>query len=264
MRKLLALLLLSMCLPAQAANLFFTRCESDTLDGTHDHSVGDTSATGVNTPTYSSAAAKIGTNGCENTANGAHNEFTVSTDDIIQRDEGSVGLWVQFPTTWITGQLVFVANGASANDNIRIETVGTDDATGREFLFRHRVAGISNFTVSTNDVDVQLATWYFVVIRWDEAADDRRLEVYNTSLSLVGTPAQDLTTVFGQQTGAFTLMEFGDTAVHNRDVYIDNVMIDDDYSATLETKGNISSYTNYSGGGASIPAIYRVLRQQKQ
>lgn len=222
---------------------FFWRCEGTTLDGTHDFTGGDNAATLNSTAAINTDAAKIGTNGLDIPSSTDYAEFAVSSDDIISRSAGAVGFWFRV-TTWGAGATLFHAFGTAANDQISLSLSGTS-----ELLFRHRVSGVTNLTLTTTDASLTTATWYFVVIRWDDAANDRRLEIYDTAGSLVGTPVEDLTTAFGQQTDLITL-RIGDVTGTACDVHIDNVFIADSYSEDLPTWKDITSYTEYGVSGA--------------
>ena len=120
---------------------------------------------------------------------------------------------------------------------------GTDDSTGRELLLRIRMAGGANVTLATTAADLQLNTQYFVVARWDEPNNDRRLEVYDSAGSLI-TAVEDLTTNYDQPSGINEL-RIGRTSGMNNDMHIDNVFIADAYAEALEDFYNITSYTDY-------------------
>src|SRR5688500_7419965 len=111
---------------------FFWRCEGTTLDGTHDFSAGDTTATATNTPAISATAAKIGSNGALFDSGSDRYAFTPTS--IISTTAGAVGFWLQFPTAFPAsgGAYVFYSQGTNSNDYIRIETLSGGGAGQRK------------------------------------------------------------------------------------------------------------------------------------
>ncbi len=233
---------------------FFWRAEGTTLDGTHDFSAGDTTATLNASAALNTDAVKIGTNGLDSASNDSYAEFAVSSNDIISNVEGAIGFWFRY-VTWNVSHFHFLAQqtGQAAN-NIAIFSAGTDDATGREITLRVRRAGVSNVSITTTDADLQTNTWYFLVARWDEPNSDMRIEVYNDNGSLRHA-FENLTTNFDQPQG-LDVLRIGDSlgAGGTFDHHLDNIFIASDYSEPLENKMNITSWTEYEGG-ASIPPV---------
>lgn len=228
---------------------FFWRAEDVTLDGTHDFSVGDTTATLISTADTVPGAAHIGTNGLDIPSSNDSAQFAISSGDLISPGTGAIAFWFRMVT--FTGASMFNANiNATPNTNITILQNGTDDATGREILLRNRLNGVSNVTLFTTDADLALNTWYFVVARYDEPNNDRRIEIYNEDGSLRGTPAEDLNTNFDQATGMDTL-RIGEVGGSSIDVHLDNIFIADDYNEPLEDKMNITSWTEYESSATT-------------
>lgn len=225
---------------------FFWRCEGTTLDGTHDFTAGDNAATLSSTAAINTDAARIGTNGLDIPSSNDAAEFTISSNDLISTAGGSAAFSFRV-TTWGNGAVIFTAVGTAGNDHIRVE-LGTTD----ELIFRHRVSGTSNLTLTTTAANIATGTWYSVVIRWDPSAEDRRIEVYDDAGSLIQA-VEDTTTAFGPQTDLIAL-RIGETAGVACDVHIDNVFIADTYAEALEDFLHITSYTEYgvaAGGEVS-------------
>ena len=192
-RVYLSGLIFSETTPANNVN-FFWRAEGTTLDNTHDYSVGDQTATLNSAAAINTDAMHIGTNGLDIPSASDNAQFTVSNGDIINSATGSFGFWFRM-VTFTTASMFATAENAQQANNITIARSGTDDATGREILFRVRRSGGANVTLTTTDADLALNTWYFLVARYDEPNNDRRLEIYNSDGSL-RTAVEDLATNF--------------------------------------------------------------------
>ena len=252
-RVYLSGLIFSETTPTNSVN-FFWRAEGATLDNTHDYSVGDTTATLGSTAAINTDAAYIGTNGLDIPSSSDNAQFTVSNGDIINTITGSFGFWFRMVTFTTASMFAAVENAQQAN-NITIARSGTDDATGREILFRIRRSGGANVTLTTTDADLALNTWYFVLARFDEPNNDRRLEIYNTDGSL-RTAVEDLATNFDQLSALDTLY-IGEIGGGATDVHIDNIFIADDYNEPLEDNMNITSWTEYGAAADTLPINVR-------
>jgi hypothetical protein len=227
------------------ALLFFWRCEGTTLDGTHDYSAGDTTATLNSGALINADAARIGTNGLDIPTASDNARFDAAS--IIAPAVGSLALSVRF-TTFASGRSVAWAFGTNTLDQILLETTGTDDATGRELRIRYRstTGGAENVVLATTAADLALATWYGVVIRWDATANLLKLEIYNddgslrtevSSTSAISPPA-DLVSMWWGESGAGAI-----------DLHLDNLFIADTYEEPLEDFLDITSYTEYGAAG---------------
>lgn len=231
------------------ALLLFSRMESDTLDGTHDFTAGDgTWATVAGSPAFNTDAALYGTNGLDCPGHSTNVGLTVSSEDIINQGVGAVGFWFRM-AGFINGAILFIArNSGTPNNQIQIEMLGTDDATGRELRLRIRLSGVTNVTLDTTAADLQLNEWYFVLFRYDEPNSDRRMEIYNDDLSL-RTSVEDLTTNFDEPTGIDTLLVGNITTGSGLDTHFDNLFIADAYAEPIEDFLDITSYTEYGVSG---------------
>jgi hypothetical protein len=227
------------------ALLFFWRCEGTTLDGTHDYSAGDTTATLNSGALINTDAARFGTNGLDIPTASDTARFNAAS--IINGAEGSVALSVRF-TTFASGRSLLMAFGTNVLDQIRIETTGTDDATGRELRVRHRTTagGAENVVIATTAADLELNVWYGVVARWDTTADSLKLEIYNSDGSLRTEVSSS--SAITAQTDIVNLW-WGEDGAGAIDMHMDNLFIADTYEEPLEDFLDITSYTEYGAAG---------------
>lgn len=254
LKYLIAVAMLGCSLPAQAGLTFFWRCEGTTLDGTDDFTVGDNTATA--TGTADATAMRVGTNGCLVDAISEDFRFDNSTTPIVPVAEGSMGFWLQFPSALPgDGSQIYTARAAAAaTDALQIRY---DVANDLDWRIANTAAGA--IVLPTTGGQVTTGTWYFIIVRWDDAANDRRIEIYNTSMSLIDS-AEDLATDFTPP-GTLNHTSFprmGDISAQDVDIYFDNVFISDNYSEPIEDNATITSFTQYddgTGGGTVINPI---------
>lgn len=227
---------------------FFWRCEDVNLDGTHDFSAGDTSATATNTPAINTTAVRYGTNGAFFDSGSDRYSFTPTS--IISNTAGAAGLWFQFPTAFPAsgGAYIFYAQGTNFNDYIRVETLTGLGASNRGLRLSIRNNGGAAATLDLTDNELAPGNWYFLAFAWDSVAPSRRITVYDTSMSVL----EDRTS-----TAAFTApvditnWVFGDITGSTGTMYIDNV-----FAASLAAdidilidNSTITSYTLFDDGG---------------
>lgn len=251
MKKLLFALLVLAALPVDAANTLFWRCEGTTLDATHDHSAGDTTATAVSSIAVDATAVRFGTNGC-NAAISGDDYFSFTATSIVSTTEGAAGFKIN-PQTWgaDTGVLAMYNTGAPS-DQIVVTLTGTD-----EVRLRFRVNGGNNDTAETTAANLVTSTWYGIVVRWDTAANLIRVEVYNDAGTLIQGVTNSGSTIDPQ--AAINEINFGDTDSTGRH-YLDNLVIGDDYDDPVQTWINYTSYTEIGGGGGGGGLLLRRRR----
>ena len=116
-----------------------------------------------------------------------------------------------------------------------------------------RTTGEGITTLDSTQV-ISTDTTYFVIVKWDQAASDRRIEIYNSSGTLLQAD-EDLTTSWVTPSEAYPVtdgMSFGGpSSVAN--VHLDNFFIGTAYpdGTAIHTNRGITSYTQYSTGGGS-------------
>lgn len=220
---------------------FFWRCEGTTLDGTHDFTAGDNTATLNGGAEISAAAALIGSNGLNCPT--ADDYAIFSPASIISVGAGAVAFSFR-TSTWNADKWIFFTTGTAPSDFLAIALNGTD-----EIQARHRVAGGSDVTIVTTAANLVVDTVYRVVCRWDTTADDFRLEVYNSSNVLIEA-VESLST--GIDNWADVLTFNVGAANTGAGVHIDNVFIADAYDEALENFLSITSYTQYGSSSAVV------------
>lgn len=223
---------------------FFSRCEGATLDGTHDYSAGDTTWTLNSAAEFSATGQHIGTNGL----------YTPSGDDygildatsIVSRLAGTVAFWLRFDT-YGGGTVVFDAVGTNAGaDYIRLSTNWSNG-----FECRHRSSVGNNQAISTSSISVTGATRYFVQLHWSAALDSLKLEIYNSSGTLIES-VENTSAGLGAAPADIINVHLGTKDGGGR-VSIDNVFFGSAYDDDFLAQRDITSYTEY-GGVASAPS----------
>jgi len=250
---------------------FFWRCEGTTLDGTHDYSGGDTSATAQNgSISLTTNANRVGTYGIETTAavltayqfdptdNGIFTNYTTPSSAV-----GSAAFSVQAPTalpqtTNVCGWMV--RSATSTTDAFRVTY---DDTHGFRFWIGNDSYG--DVYVRTNSISLSTATWYGIVIRWDIPSDTMKIELYNAAGSLLSSGTQqydnsdtpssyDLSLYVpgGSMSNTSGIRLGSVTGANTGNMYFDNFFFADAYDEPLENNLTITSYTNYSAGDVTI------------
>jgi len=206
---------------------FYWRCESATLDPTHDYSAGDTTAVGSTGARLSAAGAKLGTNGLEAYATDGYYSFT--STNIVSVFSGSVGFWFKY-TTWVQGDAVF--NCPFSEGYIQIQT----GATQGTLQGKLRNTGYGDANVNTSTSPMLSNTWYFLVLRWDHTTDLLKIEVYNENLTLRESTQMALT--WPPPLNDHTEFAFGTWEMR---ICVDNIFISQSYSEPLQ---NYALYTS--------------------
>lgn len=222
---------------------FFWRCEGTTLDGTHDYSIGDTTATANGTPTISATAARIGSNGVLIDASEWY-EFD-TPDTIVNRLTGSAAFWFQCPTAFpSSGQVIgFYSRGATFENSISVRMSGTDELN----LRIDSTTGPVEQSLLTTAANIAVGNWYFVVVRWDQPNNDRCIEVYDTSGTLI-QKVEDTSTAYTAPTELNDSgggLRYGNVSGSTNTLYIDNVFVADSYAEPLQDYLTITSYVGY-------------------
>lgn len=234
---------------------FFWRAEGETLSGTDDFSVGDTTATQqpASGPAISATAALVGSNGVLIDASGEHYRFDNTGTAIISPSAGSVGFWVRFQT-WSTTATTLYARGASANDFIQINGTATNEIR----LQIGNSVGPTTASLNTTAVNIANDTTYFLTASWDDTADLRRICVYDSG----GTLVEACTTSAAAFTGpadlnSTTSLRIGDAAGATTAFYVDNIFVGSLYADAdlFFTNRSIASHTSYATGSGCRGAL---------
>jgi len=221
---------------------FFWRCEGTTLDGTHDYSAGDTTATLDSGTTISSAQPMVGTNSLALSGTSDSAIFAINSNDLISPSAGAIGFWVRIGTQSAGAELFSAWNLSTPSNNIR---VFMDASDASQLKFQYRSSAGDNNQVGTT-IGLTTGTWYFIVARWHYANSDIRLEIYDDTGTLLQY-VEDLSSGFvaGGPAGLDTLQIGTNTGANIGTTYFDNVFIADTYNAPLQHFSTITSYTQY-------------------
>lgn len=225
---------------------FFWRCESETLDSTHDFSAGDDTASAFGTIALDSAAARVGTNGI--LVSNTNTQYRFNPASIFDRLEGSAAFSFRLTANPSGISSMLFVRGASFNDYLMLAAVNDFSAGSGtvRFVLRSTDTGGEEITVLATGNGLSLNTWYGGVIRWDQANSLLRVEIYDNSGTLVAS---------GERTEAFVApldfnenagFRIGEAAGSTMRLHIDNVFVSDSYDEPLQHNLTISSYTEYS------------------
>lgn len=231
------------------SNNLFWRCETETLDATHDHTLGDTIAAAGTGGSLSATAARVGTNGILSAASQVGG-YTLDAAGIWPSaatpgsSAGSAAYSFQYPTAVPGSGLVngLRAQGTTTTNQIGVETSGTAN-------LRLKIGNATtNIQLATTSAALTFGAWYGVVIRWDLANDKRCIEVYSAAGALI-EKVEDVATDLNAYIPAEALanIKLGIKGSNwANDIWFDNFMVDDDYDAPLQEKLTITSYTEYA------------------
>lgn len=241
---------------------FFWRCEGTTLDGTHDYSAGDTSATATGSAAIATAAVKVGSNGVE-CVNGT-DYYAFDSASIATIDQGSMACWFQYKTAVPTAGYLIPLTIREQSPAQTDDLIGIQSEASQELRLSLRKEGSAIVTLATTAANLAIDTWYFVTASWHLSADKRRIRVYDASGSLIQEVEDTSTDLAGCTPGTVDTIRVGNNSSHTSGVYVDNVFIGDAYADadTFYSKRDITSYTQYSGSAVAplAAAYYAMLR----
>ena len=238
-----------------ALKFYFRFENSGTLDGTHDYSAGDTTATNNGSPTFDGTTFKVGSYAGSYPSASAQHRFDpasiLASGGPGGASAGAVGFWFYTTSGRNTDRdLFFFARGsASANDCINVRCGGSNTV---KFQIRNATNGAAELAHGSAISD---NTWYFVVVAWDSATNSRRISLYDSAGAEVGTTVTDTSTDFTSNLPAnlTSRFQFGDNTGSGPFGFVDNAFIGDAYADadTFVSNKSITSYTNYSAGGSA-------------
>lgn len=244
-----------------ALTLYWRQENSLSLDGTHDYSAGATTATTNASPTFDGTTYKIGSYSGSYPSAGAQHRFSptsiISSGGPAGSSAGAVAFWFRTTSGRNTDrELFFYARGsASSNDCVALRCGGSNTMYLYHRNATNGAATLAHASTLSND------TWYFVGMAWDSTATSRKLALWDSAGSLIGSTVEDTSTDFTTYLPAnlTSRIQFGDNTGSGPFGYTDNIFIGDAYADldTFYTKRDITSYTEYAGGSAPIAAYAR-------
>lgn len=228
---------------------------SNTL-GSNDYTVGSDSVAsdGAGAPTFSGTAAKVGSYGLLSSAGNGNKYFSTSSGTVpANRLVGSVGFWARWPSAFPTNGLAVGFRFISATAARRIEMQWL---TGNQVKLRIGSTSGGNADLDTSSLSLSTNAWYFFVFRWDQPNSKRAIEVYDSSLSLVGSVSDTSTgfTAPEDLVGANGLV-FGNSSSSTATMHFDHLLISDVYDAPLQNNAFITAYGDYSESLLSVPVL---------
>ncbi len=223
---------------------FFWRFEGTTLDGTHDFTGGDSTATTNGSASLSATAARVGTNGGLFPASGGHQfRFDTSTG-IVDRLLGAVGFSFRVTTAPSGVQGILNISGSAGNNYVFEVVAG-------EMRVTTNLEGTGESSLITTAAGITTNLWYGILYRWDHVGNRRTIEVYNASNALIDSIVDNTAFTVPADLAASDGMRIGNTDGNDAVCHFDNLFIGDTYAEPIESNFTITSYTGYSGGGGS-------------
>lgn len=233
------------------ANTFFWRCEGTTLDGTHDNSAGDTTATANDSAAINTAQVKVGTNSHDCATGSSYYSFDLASDIVLSA--GSAGFWI-YPDNWAAGMIFWQALDVSSTaDHISLTKTGSSGSGG--ITLEVRDAGFGNSTITTGDLGITTGNWYFVTFGWSESATSLYIHVFDNTLTELAAATEDTAVAanYFPPWANLDVLRLGHQSGTGNSAHFDNYMISDSYSEDLVSNANITSYTSWGGGGGANP-----------
>lgn len=228
-------------------NLFW-RCEDEILDPLLDHTTGantfEIAGPGI---TIGSAAGMFGTNGI--VVNDDETWVHMLGAGIANPVEGAAGFSFRY-SAWQASTSIFILQGSDFTDRIEIITLGTDEL---RFTIDSNSGG-GPWNLDTTAANLASGTRYGILIRWNDATNSRRIEIYNDDGSLRHA-VEDTSTAFSAPVelnadivlGGFAFIG-GAFAAH-----FDNLFIADAYDAIIEDNFGIESFADYGEADEEEP-----------
>jgi len=142
---------------------------------------------------------------------------------------------------------------ASFAENILLRVSSSGNA---DLGINEEGTGTSNLV--TTGAAITNNNWFFILARWDQANNDRRVEVYNNSMTLVDS-VEDTSTAFTAPPaldGHFAVGDIDQTAFTS---HYDNCMIGGAYNDPLQDYALMTSYQQTLGPAAAMQVPFRGL-----
>lgn len=156
--------------------------------------------------TLTEAADKEGTNGLSCGAPNYRVQLDLADDLVVSRLEGSIAFWMRYNTAIPSdGAILWYAGKASGGSSIYITAVAGGDI--KLNIYNGSYVGLQTTGAG---LTATASPWYFVIARWNHAANDRSIAVYNASGTLIKS-YENLTTSWTVPPYEFDVMYLGNT-----------------------------------------------------
>lgn len=229
----------------------FWRCEGTTLSGTDDYTAGDTTASLINSSSITTVAARVGTNGLLKPS-GFSGGATFSPSGIYPGNISSPsdGVGVIACSFKCVGSVSATANsGTSGYMRFR-------NSTSTNFIY----LGLANTTnvcmrisgsggskdIETTGGVLTADAWFGVVGRFDFNNDKARIELYNSSGTLIDSAQSIGTDLSTYVLSDVNILNCGGFSSGAPDMYFDNFFVGNTYDEPVQNAFTISSYTAYA------------------
>lgn len=150
---------------------FWWRLEGATLDGTLDHTAGDSTAS-LTGATIDAGDPKMGTNGLTSPGGSTNTYalFNIVSRDIASDVSGTASFWVK----WASGGTLpanetdfhILEVGSSSSDKFTVSLV-SDGSTGFKVRAKYRASGSDQATITSSGVEIVSGTYYHIRLQWD-------------------------------------------------------------------------------------------------
>lgn len=233
---------------------FFWRCEGLTLDGTHDETLGDSTAFAQGPTTLSNTAVRVGTNGilCQAVGVDANMRFDITS--LASPTLGAVGFWHRWVTQIPNDSSFMVLRNSTQNSAIRMVCTG-GQGSNIDFEVDPEASGAQILTTTGGVLNAD--TWYFSIVRWDQPNNKRRIEIFDTNMVLLDLKEDHVNAYTAPDTfGTYaTGIRLGVVGAITQDMYVDNFFIADSYAEPIQNNATITSFTAYNSTPAALPQL---------
>jgi hypothetical protein len=230
-------------------NLFYSPLSTNvqTFDSTHEYPATYASNARSSNVDIVAGALKVGSYGLTVPTSGDYMTYPVTSQDVINYEEGSIGFWLRYVSALPTAGAGIINIDDAGQNIINLRTNATNND---ELTMRIRQTGQVAVDISTTDANLTFNTWYFIVLRWSATTDLGRIEVYNDTLGTARATAEAAVTLFPT---ALTRMQVGEYTVTATAFYLDHLMIGDSWAEadTMLLNTGITSYTEYGAAPAA-------------
>jgi hypothetical protein len=89
--------------------------------------------------------------------------------NILTEVSGTIKFWI-YITTWVSGTKVFFTEYGTSSDYLRLTMAGGSNSD-IEFTLRQNDTEVPNKDAPTTELDGDLNTWYYIVVKWRNTGD---------------------------------------------------------------------------------------------
>lgn len=241
---------------------FYWRCDTATLNVTHDYTVG------VNVMSPASANADLTANASITSGNGIYalpgnlNEYYRANGiTLYTENEGCIGFWANV-ATWVNQSVLCTLRGNSFANNYTISMTGVGPSGNIEFISNMDTANQSSVRTTVPSGTIDVGKDLFIVVAWDYAGGRRLLNVYSNTGTLLQSSSNTVPYLYPGSLISDTGLRIGESSGVTHSYKIDNFFIGNSYNDVerIHANRNISSYTQWVASGGDPNAITTSMR----